>query len=177
MISEFGNYPIEYFQDWRFIVGLIMFIVGYNINRRSDAILQKIRSNKPETIANDLRNIARTDNIRNRKNKFLNISEGGYVTHEGSEGDDEFESDASTTLSSIHGKANSDSEHLTENHIKEDILARNETYVDKSGVLYKIPFGGFYDYVSSANYFGEIIEWLGWTLATYSLAGLSFAML
>lgn len=39
---------------------------------------------------------------------------------------------------------------------------------------YKIPRGGLYEYVSSPNYFGEIVEWLGWAVMTWSLAGLSF---
>jgi protein-S-isoprenylcysteine O-methyltransferase Ste14 len=41
---------------------------------------------------------------------------------------------------------------------------------------YKIPQGGLHEYVSSPNYFGEIVEWLGWALATWSLAGLAFAV-
>lgn len=41
---------------------------------------------------------------------------------------------------------------------------------------YKIPYGGGFRYVSSPNYLGEMIEWLGWALATWSLAGLSFAV-
>jgi protein-S-isoprenylcysteine O-methyltransferase Ste14 len=41
---------------------------------------------------------------------------------------------------------------------------------------YKIPRGGLYEYVSSPNYLGEIVEWLGWALATWSLAGLAFAV-
>ena len=41
---------------------------------------------------------------------------------------------------------------------------------------YKIPSGGLYNCISSPNYFGEIIEWTGWALATWSLAGLSFAV-
>ena len=40
---------------------------------------------------------------------------------------------------------------------------------------YKLPKGGIFDYVASPNYFGEIVEWSGWALATWSLAGLSFA--
>jgi steroid 5-alpha-reductase/3-oxo-5-alpha-steroid 4-dehydrogenase 1 len=39
---------------------------------------------------------------------------------------------------------------------------------------YKIPRGGLYRYLTCPNYFGELLEWLGWTLATASLAGLSF---
>ncbi len=39
---------------------------------------------------------------------------------------------------------------------------------------YKIPYGGAYRWVSAPNYFGELIEWGAWALATWSLAGLSF---
>ena len=41
---------------------------------------------------------------------------------------------------------------------------------------YKIPHGGMYRWVSSPNYLGEIIEWFGWALATWSMAGLAFAL-
>lgn len=41
---------------------------------------------------------------------------------------------------------------------------------------YKVPHGGLHEYVSSPNYLGEIIEWLGWALATWSLPGLAFAV-
>jgi len=41
---------------------------------------------------------------------------------------------------------------------------------------YKIPRGGLYELVSCPNYFGELLEWLCWALATWSLAGLSFAV-
>ena len=41
---------------------------------------------------------------------------------------------------------------------------------------YKIPQGGFFKWISCPNYLGEIIEWSGWALATWSLAGLSFAV-
>lgn len=40
---------------------------------------------------------------------------------------------------------------------------------------YKIPHGGLYRLVSCPNYFGELIEWSGWALATWSLPGLAFA--
>ena len=41
---------------------------------------------------------------------------------------------------------------------------------------YAIPTGGLYRWVSCPNYLGEIIQWCGWALATWSLAGLSFAL-
>lgn len=37
-----------------------------------------------------------------------------------------------------------------------------------------IPRGGMYRYVTSANYFGEITEWAGFAILTWSLGGLAF---
>lgn len=41
---------------------------------------------------------------------------------------------------------------------------------------YRIPQGWLFRWVSCPNYFGEILEWTGWALATWSLAGISFAL-
>ena len=41
---------------------------------------------------------------------------------------------------------------------------------------YKIPQGGLFQWVTCPNYLGEIIEWLGWAVATWTLAGLLFAI-
>jgi 3-oxo-5-alpha-steroid 4-dehydrogenase 1 len=41
---------------------------------------------------------------------------------------------------------------------------------------YRVPYGGFFRYVSSANYFGEIVLWCGWAMMSWTLAGLSFAV-
>ena len=84
----------RYTQDWvydpRFIVGIIVFIVGYFINRHSDFILRNLR--KP--------------------------GEKGY----------------------------------------------------------KIPYGGLFRYVSSPNYFGELVIWFGWAIAVWSWPAFLFAM-
>ena len=45
---------------------------------------------------------------------------------------------------------------------------------EKEGEGYYIPNGFFFKFVSSPNYLGEIIEWLGWALLTMSPAGLVF---
>ena len=37
-----------------------------------------------------------------------------------------------------------------------------------------LPSGGLYRYVTSANYFGEIVEWTGWAILTWSLSGTVF---
>lgn len=39
---------------------------------------------------------------------------------------------------------------------------------------YSIPRGGAFRYVSCPNYLGEMLEWGGWALATWSPAGLAF---
>ena len=41
---------------------------------------------------------------------------------------------------------------------------------------YKIPHGGMYRFVSCPNYLGELVEWCGWAIAAWSLAGVGFAV-
>jgi 3-oxo-5-alpha-steroid 4-dehydrogenase 1 len=41
---------------------------------------------------------------------------------------------------------------------------------------YKIPEGGLYRWISCPNYFGEMLTWAGWAVATWSLPGLAFAV-
>jgi 3-oxo-5-alpha-steroid 4-dehydrogenase 1 len=43
-------------------------------------------------------------------------------------------------------------------------------------INYSIPYGGLFHWVSCPNYLGEIVEWSGWALATWSLPGLAFAV-
>ncbi|KAI5060453.1 hypothetical protein GOP47_0024873 [Adiantum capillus-veneris] len=46
-----------------------------------------------------------------------------------------------------------------------------------SSRAYRVPHGGFFELVSCPNYFGELVEWLGWAIAASSLAGLVFFVL
>lgn len=41
---------------------------------------------------------------------------------------------------------------------------------------FHIPRGGMFRYVTAANYFGELTEWVGWAVMTWSLPGLVFAI-
>ena len=41
---------------------------------------------------------------------------------------------------------------------------------------YVIPRGWLFDFISSPHYFGEIIEWAGWAIMTWSLPGLAFSV-
>jgi protein-S-isoprenylcysteine O-methyltransferase Ste14 len=44
------------------------------------------------------------------------------------------------------------------------------------GPGYHLPTKFMHKYISSPNYFGEIIEWLGWAVLTWSIAGAVFAL-
>ncbi|MGC9778490.1 MAG: DUF1295 domain-containing protein [Candidatus Heimdallarchaeota archaeon] len=54
-----------------------------------------------------------------------------------------------------------------------DYILRNLRKPDENG--YKIPQGGLYKWISSPNYFGEVFEWIGWAILTWSIAGVYFA--
>jgi steroid 5-alpha reductase family enzyme len=41
---------------------------------------------------------------------------------------------------------------------------------------YRTPSGFLYRWLSCPNYLGEIVEWAGWAIATWSMAGASFAI-
>lgn len=59
-------------------------------------------------------------------------------------------------------------------HVRADRVLRRMRRPGESG--YAIPRGGLYRWVSCPNYLGEMIEWWGFALATWSLAGLAFAV-
>ena len=59
------------------------------------------------------------------------------------------------------------------NHHSDHIL-RNLRKPGETG--YKIPRGGMFEYVSGANFFGEILEWFGFAIANWSYPASAFAV-
>jgi len=56
-------------------------------------------------------------------------------------------------------------------------LSASRTPVGNSGGAgYKIPYGGMFEFVSCANFFGEIVEWWGFAMASWSLPALAHAI-
>lgn len=59
-------------------------------------------------------------------------------------------------------------------NIKSDSIIRNLRKPGDTG--HYLPKGGMFRYVTSANYFGEFIEWIGFAILTWSWAGAVFAL-
>lgn len=59
-------------------------------------------------------------------------------------------------------------------NIDSDRIIRNLRKPGDTG--HYVPRGGMFRYVSSANYFGEVIEWTGFAILTWSWAGAVFAL-
>ncbi|XP_038078848.1 3-oxo-5-alpha-steroid 4-dehydrogenase 1-like [Patiria miniata] len=57
-------------------------------------------------------------------------------------------------------------------NIQSDSILRNLRKPGETG--YKIPKGGMFEYISGANFFGEVVEWTGFALACWSLPSLAF---
>ena len=59
-------------------------------------------------------------------------------------------------------------------NIQSDDIIRN---LRKEGdTKHYLPQGGMFRYVTSANYFGEFVEWIGFAILTWSWAGAVFAL-
>lgn len=59
-------------------------------------------------------------------------------------------------------------------HVHSDSVIRNLR--GEGGGGYAIPQGGMFRWVGSPNYLGEMIQWTGWAVMTWSLAGVAFAL-
>ncbi|XP_053569053.1 3-oxo-5-alpha-steroid 4-dehydrogenase 1 [Bombina bombina] len=59
-------------------------------------------------------------------------------------------------------------------NIYSDHILRNLRKPGETG--YKIPRGGLFEYVTGANFFGEILEWTGFAIAGWSFPGAAFAV-
>ena len=128
-LSDRGNYPTEWLYDARFIIGALVYAVGFYVNRRCDHILLALRE----------------------KDK------GVSPTSSSSNG-----ATAGALAVGVNAAAAGD----------DDAFIHPVTQK-----VYRIPHGNLFEYVSAANYTGESLIWIGFALATFSLEGLSFAIL
>ena len=61
-------------------------------------------------------------------------------------------------------------------NLHSDHILRNLRDPGDSETEYKIPRGGVFRFVSCGNYFGEIVEWCGYAILTWSFGALVFAL-
>jgi steroid 5-alpha reductase family enzyme len=54
--------------------------------------------------------------------------------------------------------------------------AKLRNFRKQSPSEYIVPHGWLFDYISSPHYLGEIVEWAGWAIMTWSLPGLAFSV-
>ena len=132
----------KYTDDWykspTFIIGVIIFFIGFIINVWSDIKIRLLKK-KLDTEKEDEKQETIDEETENFKDKEINFYEKGEFNFSKM-----FDSDIYFS----------------------DICKKQ----------YYLPEGGLYDLVSSPNYLGEIIEWSGWAIATWSLPGLLFAL-
>ena len=57
-------------------------------------------------------------------------------------------------------------------HVRADSVLRSLRRVHGPG--YHVPHGGLFRWISCPNYFGELVEWFGWAVLTWSWPGLVF---
>lgn len=59
-------------------------------------------------------------------------------------------------------------------HFTSDRIIRHLRKTGETG--FKIPRGGLFEFVSCPSYLGEMTEWFGWAIMTWSIPGLVFAI-
>jgi len=59
-------------------------------------------------------------------------------------------------------------------HVHADRIIRNLRRDGFTG--YRVPRGGLFRWTSNPNYLGEMVQWAGWAILTWSWAGLAFAL-
>lgn len=60
-------------------------------------------------------------------------------------------------------------------NMQSDRIIRNLRQDDKDNNYY-LPKGGFFNKINSANYFGELLEWFGFAILSWSIAGWVFLL-
>ncbi|CAL1526182.1 unnamed protein product [Lymnaea stagnalis] len=59
-------------------------------------------------------------------------------------------------------------------NLHSDHILRNLRKSGETG--YKIPYGGMFNYISGANFFGEMVEWFGFAILNWTLPTMAFSV-
>eukprot|EP00741_Cyanophora_paradoxa_P009231 tig00001487_g8941.t1 len=142
-------YPTHYFFDPRFLLGVMFWNVGWLINVLSDYALWALRSKREKEAG--------------RPAAAPEPASGAPAAPKG----------AARQRGKPAGKAAG--EGAGPQGGGEEVLELGGEGEAKRAYL--IPRGGAFEYVSCANYFGELLEWTGFAIATWSPAALAFVLL
>jgi 3-oxo-5-alpha-steroid 4-dehydrogenase 1 len=194
-ISSNPKYTMDWFKKPIFIIGVIIFFIGFIINVWADCKLQHIKEKDNKSFKKILNDIGKI--YKSEIEKYEKLKDTGKI--------DEYKTKIDELKNLETLKDNPSPNYLQEiqNYIKDnDTKKEDDNYIQNKEVKiyepgkfnfskmfdtniyfedsekkhYHLPTGGLYNYISSPNYLGEILEWSGWAIATWSLPGLLFAL-
>ena len=159
-IADKGYYPDDWLKDPRFIVGTLVFALGFFINKRSDYILQQLRKEHGALVP-------------------VQAVAGAAV------GADPQSGSNTAPLLPVFDETDAEAAAGAREALVVDAergrvcrTAQGNVYwVSPVGQTFYIPHGFLFEYVASPNYLGELVTWTGYAILSWSLPALAFVLL